>query len=119
MVNILKFKPKAEYDSSYLPLPNNMSPHVTGKQAYERYMDYVKVIIEKLGGRIIFSGDIPPNGLMIGSGADFDMVAIAEYPSMTALLKMNQSEEFKAISFHRKAGLIGQLLFETKWNAKL
>lgn len=114
MVNLLKFRERAKYDA---PLPNGLPTNVSGREAYERYMDGVRILIEKLGGRIVYAGDV--TGLLIGSGADFDMVAIAEYPSMAALMEMNQSKEFKAISHHRKAGLIGQLLIETRMSSKL
>jgi hypothetical protein len=43
----------------------------------------------------------------------WDKVAIAMYPSRTAMLQMMQSEKMKEISVHRYAGLAGQLNIET------
>jgi len=53
-------------------------------------------------------------GLLLGRADDvWDAVAIAQYPSFTALLEMSASDEYKAIAAHREAGLQGQLNIET------
>lgn len=101
MVNLLKFKPKAEY------------AHLSGREAYARYGAEVAKLVEALGGRIHYSGEV--TGLMIGEvEALWDMVALAEYPSLAAFREMAMSPEMAAIEHHRKAGLAGQLNIKTK-----
>lgn len=106
MVNLLKFKQKADY-------PDGSDAHLTGKEAYERYGAEVRKLVEGLGGRILYSGEV--TGLLIGEVGDlWDMVALAEYPSKAAFKAMATSPEMRAIEHHRAAGLAGQLNIRTK-----
>ena len=51
--------------------------------------------------------------LMLGEVEDlWDKVAIAMYPSRTAMFDMMRSEEMQVIGQHRAAGLAGQLNLE-------
>ena len=106
MVNLLKFKPKAEY-------ADGSDAHLTGAEAYGRYGDAVAKMIEGLGGRIRYSGAVA--GLMLGEVEElWDAVALAEYPSLAAFRAMATSPEYQAIEHHRTAGLAGQLNIRTK-----
>jgi uncharacterized protein (DUF1330 family) len=106
MVNLLKFKEKAEY-------ADGSDAHLSGREAYERYGVEVSTLVEGLGGRIRYSGAV--TGLLLGEVDDlWDMVALAEYPSLAAFRKMASSPEMHAIEHHRTAGLAGQLNIRTK-----
>lgn len=106
MVNLLKFKDKAEY-------ADGSEPELSGREAYLRYGAAVSKLVEGLGGRLWFSGNV--TGLMIGEVEDlWDMVALAEYPSLAAFQAMALSPEMHAIEHHRSAGLAGQLNIRTK-----
>ena len=43
--------------------------------------------------------------------ADWDMIALVEYPRPAALAEMVSSEAYQAIHHHREAGLDGQVLY--------
>jgi uncharacterized protein (DUF1330 family) len=106
MVNLLKFKPKAEY-------ADGSDPDLSGAEAYARYGEEVRKLVEGLGGRVRYSGRV--TGLMLGQVEDlWDAVALAEYPSLAAFRTMAMSPEMHAIEHHRKAGLAGQLNIRTK-----
>jgi uncharacterized protein (DUF1330 family) len=106
MVNLLKFKPRAEY-------ADGTDGHLTGAEAYARYGEAVRKLIEHLGGRVRYSGAV--TGLMIGEVEElWDAVALAEYPSLAAFREMAMSPAMHAIEHHRKAGLAGQLNIRTK-----
>lgn len=106
MVNLLKFKPRAEYE-------DGSDPGLTGAEAYARYGEQVRKLVEGLGGRIRYSGAV--TGLLLGEVEElWDMVALAEYPSLAAFRAMAMSPEMHAIEHHRKAGLAGQLNIKTK-----
>jgi uncharacterized protein (DUF1330 family) len=106
MVNLLKFKPRAEYE-------DGSDAHLTGAEAYGRYGEAVRVLVENLGGKIRYSGRV--TGLLLGEVEDlWDAVALAEYPSLAAFQAMAMSPEMHAIEHHRKAGLAGQLNIRTK-----
>jgi len=105
MLNLLKFKDKAEYE-------DGSETDLTGAQAYARYGAEVSKILIKLGGGGMFNAKV--ERLMLGEVEDlWDMVAIAMYPSRQAMIDMMQSEEYQAIHHHRDAGLAGQLNIET------
>ena len=106
MVNLLKFKAKAEY-------ADGSEPELSGRAAYERYGAEVTKLIESVGGRIRYSGVVA--GLLLGEVEElWDMVALAEYPSLAAFQAMATSPEYQAIEHHRTAGLAGQLNIRTK-----
>jgi uncharacterized protein (DUF1330 family) len=106
MVNLLKFKPRAEY-------ADGTDSHLTGAQAYARYGEAVRKLVEGLGGRVRYSGAV--TGLLLGEVEElWDAVALAEYPSLAAFRAMAMSPEMQAIEHHRKAGLAGQLNIRTK-----
>ena len=106
MVNLLKFKPKAEY-------ADGSKSELTGAEAYAIYGEGVSKLVESIGGRIRFSGRV--TDLMIGEVEDlWDMVALAEYPSLKAFQEMATSPGMHAIEHHRTAGLAGQLNIRTK-----
>ena len=51
MVNLLKFKDKAEY-------PDKRETNLTGKEAYAIYGKEVVEHLEKVGGKPIFGGEV-------------------------------------------------------------
>jgi len=105
MVNLLKFKDKAEYE-------DGRETELTGREAYAIYGKAVADILPKFGGRFFFAGDV--TFLALGQVEDlWDEVAIAVYPERPAMVKMSMSEEWQAAGIHRAAGLAGQLNLET------
>ena len=108
MVNLLKFKDKAEYPENHELRGTDM----TGAEAYAIYGAAVTKIVEGLGGEMRFFGHV--QRLMLGEVEElWDQVAIAKYPSRQAMVDMMMSEEYNAIHMHRDAGLAGQLNIET------
>lgn len=105
MVNLLKFKAKAEY-------PDGRASDLTGEQAYAIYGEGVTKLLAEVGGAPVFSATV--ERLMLGEVEDlWDKVAIAMYPSRAAMLTMIQMPKMAEIGVHRAAGLAGQLNIET------
>jgi uncharacterized protein (DUF1330 family) len=88
MLNLLKFKPNG------------------GAAEYAKYSAGVIPILKKLGGRVIFSGKA--EFCFIGQ-ANWDAIALVEYPRRKTLMQMVMSPEYQAIHHHREAGLEGQI----------
>jgi uncharacterized protein (DUF1330 family) len=88
MVNLLKFKPNG------------------GAAEYAKYAVAIQPILEKIGAKIIFSGNA--HYCLIGQ-ADWDAVALVQYPRKKTLFQMAMSREYQAIHHHRDAGLQGQI----------
>ena len=108
MVNLLKFKPEAEYPQDHKLHAKAM----TGQEAYALYAEEVTKILRSFGGDIVFSGAV--QRLVLGEIDElWDMVAIANYPSKKHMADMLVSETYQAIEVHRNAGLAGQLNIET------
>ncbi|MDZ7684769.1 MAG: DUF1330 domain-containing protein [Gammaproteobacteria bacterium] len=102
MLNLLKFKDKAEY-------ADGRETDLSGAEAYGLYAEGVGKILAQMGGRLVFGGRT--NVLLIGDGdLEWDQVAIVEYPNVDAFRQMTASEEYQAIHVHREAGLEHQLL---------
>jgi uncharacterized protein (DUF1330 family) len=105
MVNLLKFKQKAEY-------PDKRETNLTGEEAYAIYGQEVMEHLAKVGGKPIFGGNV--DRLMLGEVEDlWDKIAIAMYPSRKAMLEMIMDPDYIKSAQHRVAGLEGQLNIET------
>ena len=106
MINLLKFKEKAEYE-------DGRDTDLTGEQAYAIYGKEVVEHLKKVGGKISFGGSI--NRLMLGEVEElWDTTFIAKYPSKKAMLKMINDPDYLESNKHRVAGLAGQLNIEVK-----
>lgn len=106
MVNLLKFKDKAEYE-------DGRATTLTGREAYQIYGRAVTDILPKFGGRAVFAADV--TFLSLGRVEElWDEIAIAAYPQRADMVRMSFSPEWREASVHRTAGLKGQLNIETK-----
>ena len=105
MVNLLKFKPKAEY-------ADGRETNLTGREAYMIYGEGVAALVAQVGGTLGFMAEV--ERLALGEVEElWDEVAIAQYPSRAAMLEMMQLPAMAEIAEHREAGLAGQLNIET------
>jgi uncharacterized protein (DUF1330 family) len=106
MLNLLKFRDKAVYK-------DGRADDISGREAYQRYAGAMTKIVEREGGRILFTGRIA--GLVIGAVEGlWDVAAIMEYPSRAAFQRIVTLPEVQEIGVHREAGLEGQLLIMTE-----
>jgi uncharacterized protein (DUF1330 family) len=104
MVNLLKFKEKAEYE-------DGRKTQLSGQEAYGIYGTEVAGHLAKVGGKFVIGGQV--TGLRLGVVEElWDTIAIAMYPSREAMLKMVTDPEYQKSAVHRAAGLAGQLNIE-------
>ena len=93
MLNLLKFKAKADGEQG------------SGRDAYLRYGDAVKEMIEARGGTLlwqgradhVFIGDVDAN--------TWDAVALVSYPSRQSFVDMVTTPEYERAHENRAAGL--------------
>jgi uncharacterized protein (DUF1330 family) len=95
MVNLLKFKEGG------------------GAVEYSKYGTGIQESLNKVGARLIFAGQAM--ACLIGN-ADWDAVALMEYPNPRALLDMVQSDEYQKAHAHRASGLEGQVNYAVMQN---
>ena len=107
MVNLLKYRPVAIYDSE----ADNAIGR-TGREAYQEYGMAVFPKIIGLGGSLVYRGAC--DHLFVGDEAqDYDELIIVRYPSRRAYLDMYNSTEYQEVIKHRKAGLAYRVLHES------
>ncbi|HVN52428.1 MAG TPA: DUF1330 domain-containing protein [Acidimicrobiales bacterium] len=102
MLNLLKFKARADDDSA--------DEGSSGADAYGRYADAVIEMVEARGGKLlwlgradhVFIGDVDAN--------DWDSVALVSYPSRQAFLDMISTPDYQEAHEHRSAGLADTVL---------
>jgi uncharacterized protein (DUF1330 family) len=102
MVNLLSFKQNADGGNEGM----------SGEESYMRYGGNMRKFVESKGGRFIWSGRV--DSMVIGeSDADFQVVALVEYPNRKAFLEIASSPHVAEIGQDRKKGLAGQWLIAT------
>ena len=104
MVNLLKFKDKAEYE-------DGRATNLTGREAYEIYVTETREHLANVGAELILGGEV--NGLLLGEVEElWDAFGVARYPSRKALIAMARNPAYIESEKHRAAGLAGQLNIE-------
>ncbi|RMH15966.1 MAG: DUF1330 domain-containing protein [Acidobacteria bacterium] len=89
MLNLLKWKPG-------------------GEASYRRYLAAVAPLVERVGGRVRFSGR--PAELLIGE-EEWDLMLVVEYPTRGALLEMIGSAAYREIEHLRHQALERSVLY--------
>jgi len=101
MVNMLKFKDRAEY-------ADGRETNLTGAEAYQLYGAPMGDLIRAAGGQILHASQ--PIGMVVGEVEDmWHAVAIVEYPSLPEFIELIERPDVQALHPHRIAGLEGQL----------
>ena len=99
MVNLLKFKSRADASEG----------DASGQEAYGRYAEQMRKVVESQGGRFIWAGKV--DSMVIGEeDPGFHVVALVEYPSRQKFLEIVGSDKVREIGEHRSAGLEMQWL---------
>lgn len=98
MVNLARFRQRS--------LDGNGS----GWDAYTRYAKGDMPLLKKVGGTVIWSGNV--EGAAFGSLGDarWDWVVLVHYPSRAAFLEMTTSAEYAAINVERENGVEEHLI---------
>src|ERR1700745_226339 len=97
MLNLLKFRERAQY-------ADGRASDLSGRDAYMLYGTKMQQVVEREGGRMIFSGEVM--SVVIGAVDEvWDVAALVEYPSSSAFARIVTSPEVATIGVHRAAGL--------------
>src|SRR5437868_15497821 len=88
MLNLLKFRERAQYT-------DGRASDLSGRDAYMLYGDKMQQLVEREGGRIVFSAEVM--SLVIGTVDEmWDVAALDEYPSSSAFNGLVASPEVGA-----------------------
>ena len=98
LLTLLRYAKQARY-----PTSSELSG-LSGEEAYKRYFDQLRPLIEAAEG-IVEQFD-PISGVILGElGKSFDGLSIVRYPSRKALMDMLGSFAYTNIAIHRVASL--------------
>ncbi|MBO9479291.1 DUF1330 domain-containing protein [Shimia sp. R11_0] len=94
MFNLIKLRDMALYEDGR---------QATGAQAYAAYARESAETFAKLGGKIIWRGQMEQ--MLIGPQERWDMCFIAAYPSVEAFASMHKYPAYRAAVAHRQAAV--------------
>lgn len=103
MLNLVRFRKKASYPDGRV---------ATGAEAYAAYGRESAPIFQRVGGKIVWSGDF--RLMLIGPEEEYwDACFIAEYPSASAFVEMVKDPEYQKAVIHRQAAVEDSRLIRT------
>ncbi|MDF1801547.1 DUF1330 domain-containing protein [Thalassovita sp.] len=95
MLNLVRLRDRAEYPDGR---------EATGAEAYAAYGKDSEPVLQRLGGRIVWRGQMEQ--MLIGPGDEaWDLCFIAEYPSPDAFAAMIKDPEYREAMVHRQASV--------------
>lgn len=101
MLNLLKFKTIADYSNLESIKPHN---DISGKEAYQLYMDATLPELEKAGSQILFYGN--SQSFIIGPEHEkWDAVLLVEHQSAEQFIAFSQNKDYLKTAGHRSAAL--------------
>lgn len=106
-VNLLKFRPKAEYR----PDDAEFGEEISGRDAYARYSEAFTAAMAEVGGTTLLLS--ATERYFIGGG-DWDGVLVNLFPDRKAFISTLNHPDYEAMSRHRDAGLLCQDLIVTR-----
>ena len=101
MLNLLRFKPVADYSRHPQLAP---AEPISGKEAYQRYIAHTQPLLQKSGGNILYMG--AGGGFFIGPGDEtWDMALLVRQHSLQDFLQFASDPDYLAGLGHRTATL--------------
>jgi uncharacterized protein (DUF1330 family) len=93
MLNLMKFRERS------------LDGNGTGRDAYNRYADVARGLVEGRGGRVVWAGTVAHAALHEGGDVDWDVALLVYYPSRAVFVEMVTSPEYLRANVHRRNGL--------------
>lgn len=106
MLNLLRFRQQADY-SSY---PELAPDHpISGREAYELYIEHTKPMLEAAGGALVLIGD--GGTYLIGPPEEqWDLVLLVRHRGVHEFLSFASNPDYQKILGHRDAGVLDSRL---------
>lgn len=114
MLNLLRFRDVADYSSCPRLMPEQP---ISGREAFQRYIDHTLPFLQKSGGDIVFLGTA--DSYLIGpQDEQWDYVMLIRQKSLASFLAFSSNEAYLAGIGHRVAALIDSRLLPVIEDAK-
>ena len=110
MLNLLRFKQIADY--SNFPDIAPKTP-ITGKEAYQIYINQTLPFLEKSGGEVVLLGKC--EHFFIGPKEEkWDLMMIIKQKSLTNFLSFASDPQYQKVMGHREAAIVDSRLLPTE-----
>lgn len=104
MLNLVRLRDRADYPAGHAA----GAEHLSGAEAYARYLAGASPLFSKLGGKMIWNGK--PDTVLIGSPDDvWDLAMVVQYPSADAFVAQTKDPAYIAAAEHRTAAVLTQV----------
>lgn len=101
MLNLLRFRDIADYSDSPELMPKEP---ISGKQAYQRYIEHTLPFLTKSGGEILFMGE--GGDFLIGPTTErWDVVLLVKQNSVNSFIAFESDKDYMKGIGHRTAAL--------------
>lgn len=101
MLNLLKFRPVANYSGLELIKPEK---EISGEEAYQLYMESTLAELKKAGSRILYFGK--GKNFLIGPESEkWHAVLLVEHQSVSKFMEFAQNKDYLKNAGHRTAAL--------------
>src|SRR3990167_7827299 len=104
MLNLLRFRDKAEY-------PDQVSD-LTGRHAYALYIKQAIRHVRATGGEVVMMGQVHA-AIIAPDGEQWDEMLLVRYPSIEKFVAMVMNPDYQSFTVHRTAGLADARLIAT------
>ncbi len=101
MLNLLRFRETADYSADPAIAP--VEP-ISGREAFQRYIDHTLPFLKESGGRLVFLGE--GGRYLIGPGEErWDLVMLVRQKSLSDFMAFASNQGYLAGMGHRTAAL--------------
>lgn len=101
MLNLLRFRKIADYSASPELMPDKP---ISGKEAYQLYIDHTLPFLESSGGEILLMGE-GGNYLIGPTNESWDLMLLIKQNSVESFLAFESNQEYMKGIGHRTAAL--------------
>ena len=101
MLNLLRFRKIADYSASPELMPDEP---ISGKEAYQIYIDHTLPFLESSGGEILLMGE-GGNYLIGPTNESWDLMLLIKQKSVESFLAFESNQEYMKGIGHRTAAL--------------
>jgi len=101
MLNLLRFREKADYSANPELMPDEP---ISGAEAYQKYIDHTMPLLKQKGGDLVFLGK--GGKYLIGpQNEQWDLVMLVSHKSVSAFMAFASNPAYLAGLGHRTAAL--------------
>ena len=108
MLNLLRFRDAADYSDSPELMPKEP---ISGKQAYQLYIEHTLPFLKKSGGEVLFMGEA--GDFLIGPTTErWDVVLLVKQNSVNSFIAFESDKDYMKGIGHRTAALSDSRLLQ-------